>query len=538
MPGHNPIEPSYLSLTRISIEEINSDRLQHIHPTIGISHIIYLVNATMASPTNAPGSQSQTSVSSANHPDPIIHGREILETLVSHLLASKRSLSSISTVWRANEIVTSAKTALEESVILNARTGFLQSGINEQMKVLMKVRNSIECVYNDGQKDFKNVLHTLDAANARLESTMDVLRSTMVDAAFRPAGEEPRSLLDFVDEQGVEGMRDGLKELIRESKETQKEFDTSLLSFDDDLRSLRSGFKNTKVSPPSYSPIPSHLATLEGHAQEMAALLSSLSSHFDLCLNAIRHTEGGYAAVRNAASNPPPGAEPVSVSGVMNTSHDDINEEPLTEHEREEMLFVLEKDAAEVEDVVMELRDRQNEMEIKHDAILDHVSHLTEQFKQTTSIYKILEGVYERLPGYIIAGQDFRARWEDTKAQICGQMDDLEGMRLFYENYLSSYDGLILEVRRRKVAEEKAKTIAKKAMEQISKIYDADMKERHDFKHDVGDYLPVDLYPGINAAAPRWEFRLMEDEEAVNSSPSLERELVEVSSKRDGEAQG
>lgn len=47
---------------------------------------------------------------------------------------------------------------------------------------------------------------------------MDVLRSTMVDASFRPAGEEPRSLLDFVDEQGVEGMRDGLKELVRESQ--------------------------------------------------------------------------------------------------------------------------------------------------------------------------------------------------------------------------------------------------------------------------------------------------------------------------------
>jgi autophagy-related protein 17 len=47
---------------------------------------------------------------------------------------------------------------------------------------------------------------------------MDVLRSTMVEAAFRPDGEEPRSLLDFVDEQGVETMRDALKESIRETK--------------------------------------------------------------------------------------------------------------------------------------------------------------------------------------------------------------------------------------------------------------------------------------------------------------------------------
>jgi autophagy-related protein 17 len=40
----------------------------------------------------------------------------------------------------------------------------------------------------------------------------------MVESAFRPANEEPRSLLDFVDEQGVETMRDALKDSIRESK--------------------------------------------------------------------------------------------------------------------------------------------------------------------------------------------------------------------------------------------------------------------------------------------------------------------------------
>jgi autophagy-related protein 17 len=78
-----------------------------------------------------------------------------LQTLVDHLLASKRSLTSINTVWRANEIVTSARSALEESVVLNARTEFLRSGILEQVKVLRKVRGSIENVYIEGQRDFK-----------------------------------------------------------------------------------------------------------------------------------------------------------------------------------------------------------------------------------------------------------------------------------------------------------------------------------------------------------------------------------------------
>ena len=91
-----------------------------------------------------------------------------LETLVSHLLASKRSLSSISTVWRANEIVTSARAALEESVVLSARTGFLRSGISEQVKILRKVRGGVENVYKEGQRDFKVCCHYIRQGDLKL----------------------------------------------------------------------------------------------------------------------------------------------------------------------------------------------------------------------------------------------------------------------------------------------------------------------------------------------------------------------------------
>jgi autophagy-related protein 17 len=59
---------------------------------------------------------------------------------------------------------------------------------------------------------------------------MDNLRSTIVEASFRPEAEESRSLLDFVDEQDVETMRDKLKESIRESNVRSPPYldDTSL----------------------------------------------------------------------------------------------------------------------------------------------------------------------------------------------------------------------------------------------------------------------------------------------------------------------
>ncbi|TVY34410.1 Autophagy-related protein [Lachnellula occidentalis] len=490
--------------------------------------------------SSSPASHSQASLSPSNS---MSHQDVSLQTLVSHLLASKRSLSCINTVWRANEIVTSARAALEESVVLSARTGFLRNGISGQVKILKKVRNGVENVYKDGQRDFKNVIRTLDAANARLESTMDVLRSTMVEAAFRPAGEEARSLLDFVDEQGVETMRDALKESIRETKEAQTDFDTSILSFDDDLRALKTAMtcpsksvSQSQSHSTLSSPIHTHLQTLESHAQEMASLLDSLVRHFDLCVNAIRHTEGGYAAVRKAASSQPPGSDPVSVSGVINT--ESAPDEPISPDERRQMLDVLEHDASQVDDVVEELREFLAEMEGKHDAILEHVAALTTAYTDTTNAYHVLEGVGARLSGYIIASQEFRLRWDETKAQIQDQLSELESMRLFYENYFSSYDSLILEVYRRKECEEKVKGIVDRAMEQMGRLYEADMKEREGFRLDVGDFLPVDLYPGVNKPAPVWEFVLRNgDGVGEGSVPELQRGAIEAAGKREKDRQ-
>lgn len=286
----------------------------------------------------------------------------------------------------------------------------------------------------------------------------------------------------------------------------------------------------------------------------MAHLLESLVSHFDLCVNAIRHTEGGYAAVRKAANSQPPDAEHVSVSGVMATENDSTIGEPVSEEERAEMLKVLEADAAQVEDVVMELRELLNEMEVRHEAILEYVASLNSTHEEITRAYQILDGVSARLPGYIVASQEFRARWEDTKLNIQEELNELESMRIFYENYQSSYDGLILEVHRRKGCEEKVKGILKRAMEQVEKVIDQDGREREGFRLDVGEYLPVDLWPGVNAKPARWEWGIVGGGGGVGGGgerqdgsgegvdrcvlvPELGKSVVEAAARRDRERQ-
>lgn len=117
-------------------------------------------------------------------------------------------------VLRANDLVHLARQAHEESVILSAQSQFLRRGISEQVRLLLRVRRSMNKTYEKGKREFKQVIKDLDATNSRLEDTMNVLRSRTVDSAFRPEGEEKKNLLDFVDEQQVHNIRNTLKENI------------------------------------------------------------------------------------------------------------------------------------------------------------------------------------------------------------------------------------------------------------------------------------------------------------------------------------
>jgi autophagy-related protein 17 len=268
---------------------------------------------------------------------------------------------------------------------------------------------------------------------------------------------------------------------------------------------------STSTSSHLESPIPQLIQNLEENAAEMASLLDSLVQHFDLCVNAIKHTEGGFAAVKKAATDNqlPDG---VTVSGVIEETGKDSDLERISDEDRKQMLTVLSNDAAEVEDVVLELHQRLQSMEEQHEQIQEHLRTLTAAYTSTVAAFTILETIGSRLHAYIASSQDFLLRWTDSKAQIEEQMEELESIRIFYEGYMTSYHGLIEEVARRKAAEEKMKAILKKAMEQVKKLHDADTREREAFRRDMGEFLPSDLWPGLVANSPRFEIMVVGEE--------------------------
>ena len=145
--------------------------------------------------------------------DPVIS----VETLVSHLLVAKRSLSSMNLVLRANELATAARAAHEERALLAAQTSFVRGCVADQVAVLARVRRGLLATYEWGTRDFKTLVRAMDDVDGQLGATMKMLRGTGVQGALRPADdEERRNLLDFVDENSVYGMRDAMKKSIQE----------------------------------------------------------------------------------------------------------------------------------------------------------------------------------------------------------------------------------------------------------------------------------------------------------------------------------
>lgn len=139
-----------------------------------------------------------------------------VDTLVNHLLVSKRSLSSMTLVLRADEIVRAARQAHEDTVMLAAQTGFLRNAIADQVVILGRVGKSLQATCEWGKKDFVQLVKRMDQVDGELEGTMNMLRTTAVGTALRPKSEARKSLLDFVDEGSVHGMRDAMKQCIKE----------------------------------------------------------------------------------------------------------------------------------------------------------------------------------------------------------------------------------------------------------------------------------------------------------------------------------
>ncbi|KAH6606941.1 autophagy-related 17 [Trichoderma cornu-damae] len=452
-----------------------------------------------ASTRRSPGSSAGSLRPSDDHPAISV------DTLVNHLLVSKRSLSSMNLVLRADEIVTAARRSHEDTVMLAAQTGFLRNAIADQVAILGRVGKSLQATCEWGKKDFVKLVRRMDEVDGELEGTMEMLRATAVETALRPKGEPRKSLLDFVDEgSGI-----------------QLSFDGDLLRLETDIRNIKKIIENSPLPAPQASATKLLLDLFE-HSANMAECLASLTQHFDMCVTAIRTTEGAAALARRKAAEvtQSQGGESVSISGVIAEQESNRSDlEPQTAQDRAEMLRVVIHDAQLVEGVVQDIQDHLAEVEMKYAALGDQTEQTRKAHLGMLDAYAALGEVGDRLADYLASEEDFRSRWEMEKEVVFVKLEDMQQMRDFYEGYASAYDGLLIEVARRRAVEDKVQAIWRKAQESVDKMFETDRAERETFRQEVGEFLPTDLWADMQGSAKRWKvIQVPNDGQAADSS--------------------
>ncbi|KAL8872376.1 MAG: hypothetical protein Q9174_001981 [Haloplaca sp. 1 TL-2023] len=462
-----------------------------------------------------------------------------LESWVSHLVASKRSLSSIEHVLRANEIVTLARAHLETSVITSSRTSFIRTAMAAQLRTLDTVHEHSKAVELEGAEEYKEVLRTVEEADQRLNDTLDRLRTTIVETSLRPETDQRKSLLDFVDECGVDQLLSSVQESANAAQEAHAELIETNSNFQNDIdrvwklleksRTPNRPFLNhgTSLEGSDYGELsqfslPDILQNMDDRAKDMADNLESLVNHFDLCVTAIRHTEGGGDAARRMADDLPASMDVgEAVAGPP--------PEPISEEEKHEMLEILAKDADQVDEVVAEIREHIGEMEIQLNRVNAYVSQLDQESADTTKAFQYLDGMGTRLHAFVAQSQVFAMRWDDEKAKINEKMDELESLGHFYAGYVTAYDHLLVEIGRRQFMEQQMDKVLQEAMRRLDVLHEEDSAKREAFKSSYGDFLPVDIWPGLTNAPLRFDAQPVNGIEKV---PDISKSVIQRAIRR------
>jgi autophagy-related protein 17 len=257
-------------------------------------------------------------------------------------------------------------------------------------------------------------------------------------------------------------------------------------------------------------PIPHILVLLGNNAQAMAEHLSSLTRHFDMCVTAVRSTEGGSALARRRAAEISTSqlSDPVSISGVI---ADPTDLEPMSAEERAEVISVVLQDAPEVDEVVAELQSAAEGMEGEFTSLTERVEAVKAAHEATVQAFHVLKDLGLRLNSYVAAEGEFLERWTGELSAVQEKLAEMDELRRFYDGYAAAYDSLILEADRRRLVEEKVRSVWRKAREVVDRIVEADQREREAFMEEIGEWLPTDLWVGMEKGLRRWEVRALDE---------------------------
>lgn len=392
--------------------------------------------------------------------------------LTEWFLEAKHSLSIAGPICtEANGLVATSRKQIEKATVLWSQIMFLHSAISEQLDMLENVQSSIEDFKRYSKDEFEISLRDLNGSEKRLTTALVVLDNIELDGALYKQKDEPQSkkIRSFVYEKGLTNLKEMTKECKGEVGSMQDELSKTVMGYSKSIASLRNQMFSVKaIKKESLEHANEGTNLIANHAHAMAMLLESLARHYDQCLKAIE---------MNDSSNNEPKVE------LLN------------------LYEVLENDSKEVEGVVLELEDRNNSIQVSEKSVSEFYQQMQKMHKVVVKYFNQLELFGNtNLPSTLESIDDYSKKQKVQVEKVSKLIEEISSLTDYYEMFSKSYHAMVLEILRRSDAQSKLETYLDDVAKTLNKLHQEELDARKTFLDERGDFLPIDLWPGLTAS--------------------------------------
>lgn len=444
--------------------------------------------------------------------------------IVSLVLQSKKALQHGEQLClRASQLSSSSARNAVDVLTLDARVKWLSNAVLEQLKLSAAVAKSIEQKRAQLHEQAKqwDTLRT-ERTNA-LEATLESLGSQPIPNDFHSTSdnssifgspksetnEDPiisstdrsptatlraqptnqstdksrwKTLRDFIDERAIEEVL----ETIEIDRATLDDVISTTAEYSQTLIMMNATVKSSLPQPNPLLPVEKILSSQTDVSMEMARHLDSLTAHYDQMAVALKDSEAG-------------------------------------EIFSEEDLQAMNRDANELQFILMELEDSLKVIEDSHDRLTKAANDSQQHITAHKAILNDLEELGDVMSQMLDRQQIAENQFSGSLHVLHERLITLEELQTQFAEYQLSYNKLVVEMGRRLQYREAAETIVRGMIEQLAAMTEEEREMRAAFNVEQGSNLPADLCLCAENMPTRWNVVPIE-ENAFESISSGYRE--------------
>ncbi|KAI8365892.1 autophagy-related protein 17 [Choanephora cucurbitarum] len=427
------------------------------------------------------------------------------QELIEFLLASKKALQTGQSICaQANTYLQTSESHVETIAKTHPKLVFVDNHILFQLSVLEKVREYLLTQSEDRKNRVKEHEAKLQSLTIELTNVFDLLKQCEVDPDILRVNEERKPtidqqqyscLFDYISDQEI-------IELQRQADDEIGEIETVSNSLENQQKLLSAFISNTakarikalviSLDEPAAFYSGEKIQTQEEIISSMAEILTSLTNHYD---------QSGEAA--RIYQSDPDGRIDLDIT-VLRDDHEHI---PT-------ILEKLKSSLDAVESISEEIQGRmQIYLQVKDDML--KILNQLESFSAGGQADTILEKL-----------TDADVEIKERELNLDDFFKQLSALAEWYRCYASSYNYLLLEIERRRKAEERQEAHRKELMKSFEDAYNDELQERRSWSAQHGQYLPEVLCPFINDSPSKLKV-VIERESLTNQLPKLSMDNVQ-----------